>query len=134
AANLGIATGSCSGFFVVEADTPEGHDVDGIAALQVLEAEHGKLPHTLMAESPSGSLHYYFNNPPRTVIRNSASVIAPGVDVRAEGGMAMGPPSVRPGVGSYRWVNANPTADPPTWLIEKIAEPANGNGKPTTPP
>jgi hypothetical protein len=89
-----------------------------------------------MAESPSGSLHYYFNNPPRTVIRNSASVLAPGVDVRGEGGMAMAPPSVRPGVGSYRWRNANPIADAPQWLLQKIAEPPHNSttGKPATPP
>src|SRR5664279_200608 len=39
-ANIGIVTGPSSGFFVVEADTPEGHDVDGVASLQQLEAKH----------------------------------------------------------------------------------------------
>src|ERR1700722_11320879 len=59
-ANVGIVTGVDSKIFVVEADTPEGHDVDGIASLRALEAKHGELPKTLMAESPTGSLHYYF--------------------------------------------------------------------------
>ena len=59
-ANLGIVTGPKSGFFVVECDTLEGHDVDGIASLEKLIAENGPFPETLMAESPSGSLHHYF--------------------------------------------------------------------------
>jgi hypothetical protein len=83
-ANIGIATGPDSGIFVVEVDTPEGHDVDGIASLRKLEAEHGPLPKTLMAESPSGSLHYYFAYPTGATIRNSTSKIAPGVDVRGD--------------------------------------------------
>ena len=40
-ANVGIATGPESGFFVVEADTKEGHEVDGIASLAELERQHG---------------------------------------------------------------------------------------------
>jgi Bifunctional DNA primase/polymerase, N-terminal len=35
-ANVGIATGKDSDIFVVEVDTPEGHDVDGIASLRAL--------------------------------------------------------------------------------------------------
>jgi putative DNA primase/helicase len=75
-ANIGIACGP-SGIFVVEADTMAGHDVDGIASLAALEAEHGVLPATLQARSPSGSIHYYFNHPGFD-IKNSASAIAPG--------------------------------------------------------
>jgi putative DNA primase/helicase len=62
-ANVGIATGPQTGFFVVEADTKKGHNVDGVATLRALEAERGALPETLMAESPTGSLHYYFRWP-----------------------------------------------------------------------
>lgn len=114
---IGIPTGPEQGFFVVEADTPKGHDVDGIATLRALEAKHGPLPDTLMAESPTGSLHYYFNWPPKGTISNSASRIGPGIDVRGQGGMVLGPPSVRPGVGKYRWLNQNAIADAPPWLI-----------------
>jgi hypothetical protein len=118
-ANVGIVTGVDSKIFVVEADTPEGHDVDGIASLRALEAKHGKLPKTLMAESPTGSLHYYFNWPSAgTTIVNSASEIGPGIDVRGQGGMVLGPPSVRAGVGVYRWLNRNAIADAPSWLIK----------------
>src|SRR5215475_8101955 len=38
---VGIPTGATNGIFVVEGDTPAGHDVDGLASLKRLEAEHG---------------------------------------------------------------------------------------------
>jgi hypothetical protein len=42
-AGIGIPTGKDNGFFVIEIDTKEGHDVDGIASLRTLEAENGQL-------------------------------------------------------------------------------------------
>ena len=116
-ANVGIATGPDSGIFVLEADTPDGHVDDGIASLKQLEEQHGELPATLMAESPSGSVHRYFKYPADCIIENSASKLAPGVDVRGFGGMVIAPPSVRPGKGAYRWINSLPIADAPEWLV-----------------
>ncbi len=121
-ANVGIVTGPKSAIWVVEADTKEGHGVDGIAELRELEDEYGKLPETLMAISPSGSLHYYFNWPAGAAIRNTESEIADGVDVRADGGMVIAPPSERPGEGNYKWLNANAIAAAPSWLIELAAK------------
>jgi hypothetical protein len=121
-ANVGIVTGPKSGIFVVECDTPEGHDVDGIASLAMVVAKYGALPDTLMAESPSGSLHHYFNYPDGMRITNSASKIAPGIDVRGDGGMVVAPPSVKPGVGTYKWLNETFIADAPDWLLTLCQE------------
>jgi hypothetical protein len=57
-ANLGVPTGLTNGFFVVECDTVQGHAVDGIASMEELQRQHGRLPETLMAMSPSGSVHW----------------------------------------------------------------------------
>ena len=100
---------------MLECDTPAGHGVDGIANLAALEAKHGKLPLTRIAMSPSGSLHYYFKWIPGHDIKNSASRIAMGVDVRGNGGMVIAPPSVRVD-GTYRWLNDLPLAEAPEWL------------------
>jgi hypothetical protein len=116
-ANIGLRTGLVSGFFVVDVDTVEGHGVDGIANLQKLQEKHTPFPATLTAISPSGSLHYYFHAPPKAPIKNSESEIAEGVDVRGEGGMALVPPSVKPGGGEYRWLNHLPIAPAPIWLF-----------------
>jgi hypothetical protein len=117
-ANLCIATGRDSDIFVVEADTKEGHDVDGIAALRALEQQYGPLPDTLTAQSPSGSIHRYFRNPQDREVCNSTSQVARGVDVRGEGGMVVAPPSVKVSVGSYVWISNAEIADAPEWLIE----------------
>jgi hypothetical protein len=120
-ANLGIPTGLENGFWVLEADTKKGHAVDGIASLRALERKYGQLPKTLMAISPSGSLHYYFRWPKRgLIVYNSASKIAPGVDVRGEGGMVLAPPSVKKGV-LYRFLNwGTRGADAPKWLLDLV--------------
>jgi hypothetical protein len=130
-AGIGIPTGPENEIFVVEADTKEGHKVDGIASLAELENQHGELPHTLMAQSPTGSLHFYFNYPTDgTIIKNSVSAIAPGIDIRGRGGMVIAPPSKRPD-GFYQWLNTAAIVDAPDWLLEKIKiidQPKKTNG------
>ena len=118
-ANLGIATGAVSRIFVIEADTIEGHGVDGLASIKELEAKHGPLPETLIAISPSGSVHRYYRHPGEEVkIWSTAGELAPGVDIKGDGGMVIAPPSIKPGVGVYGWLNeGHPIADAPDWLI-----------------
>jgi hypothetical protein len=121
-ANIGIPTGVENGIFVVDIDTLVGHGVDGIASLKELEATHGKLPDTLMAMSPSGSIHYYFKHPGSgTTIKKSTSEIAPGIDIVGDNGMVIAPPSTRTD-GVYRWLNDLPIGDAPAWLLELIIE------------
>lgn len=126
--NVGIATGPKSGFFVIEADTTQGHDVDGIGNLAALIEQHGPLPDTIEALSPSGSWHIYFKWPDGVDIANSAGQVAPGVDVRGDGGMVIGVPSVKPGADlPYRWKNPHglfDLADCPEWLLQLCVKPA----------
>ena len=83
----------------------------------------GRFPKPSRLSAPSGSEHYYFNHPgPGIKIKKSVSEIAPGVDVRGDGGMVIAPPSVKPGVGEYRWLNDMPVADAPAWLIEAASK------------
>src|SRR5258705_2202078 len=79
-----------------------------------------RFPDTLEAESPSGSIHYLFRHPGFPV-KNSESKLAPGIDVRGDGGMVLAAPSVKPGKGAYKWRNPDvPIADAPEWLLGKI--------------
>jgi hypothetical protein len=121
-ANVAIVTGPTSGVFVVEIDTPQGHNVDGFATLARLEAEHGPLPPTRQAQSPSGSLHYYWRMPSGVIIRNDVGTrLGPGIDIRGEGGMVIAPPSRRSD-GKYIWLNELPVANAPHWLLARIVE------------
>lgn len=121
---LGITAGPDSGLFVVDADTPEGHDKDGVGTLRGWIEDHGDLPHTIEATTPSGGWHVYFRWPDNLDIRNSESKLAPGIDVRGEGGMVLAPPTIKPGTGkAYRWKNPPgffDLGDCPEWLLDKI--------------
>lgn len=122
-AGVGLPTGVENGIFVVEADTKAGHGVDGEAAWIALEAKHGQSPDTRMAVSPTGSKHRYYKHPGKGIkVKNSASEIAPGVDVRGDGGMVVAPPTVRPGKGAYCWLNDLEIAEAPPWLLELVIE------------
>lgn len=123
---LGITTGADSGFFVIDADTAEGHDKDGVGALRRMIEEHGDWPDTIEASTPSGGRHIYFRWPEDLEIRNSESKLAPGIDVRGEGGMVIAPPTIKPGTDKlYQWQHPPglfELADCPDWLLEKIRE------------
>ncbi|MEI4262344.1 phage/plasmid primase, P4 family [Roseovarius sp. D0-M9] len=123
---LGIATGTDSRFFVIDADTPEGHDKDGVGTLRGWIEEHGALPHTIEATTPSGGWHIYFRWPDDLDIRNSESKLASGIDVRGDGGMVLAPPTIKPGTGkAYSWKNPPgffELADCPEWLLSRIRQ------------
>ncbi|MBI1172582.1 hypothetical protein GC209_14390 [bacterium] len=126
-ANVGIVTGPKSGFFVIEADTLQGHDVDGIANLDALIEKNGPLPATIEALSPSGSWHIYFAWPEGVNVRNTQGEIAPGIDVRGDGGMVVAAPSVKPGAEKpYMWKNPPGLFDLapcPDWLLKLAVKP-----------
>jgi hypothetical protein len=117
-----IPTGIENGFWVLEADTLEGHDVDGVGNLQKLIEANSPLPETRMARSPSGSIHYFFSHPNKGLVRNSASALAPGVDIRGEGGMIIVAPSHKPNVGKYKWLNRAGFRHAPPWLVTLVTE------------
>jgi hypothetical protein len=120
-ANVAVPTDAANGVWVFEADTREGHpqlgEQDGLATLAALEREYGPLPETLMAESPSGSLHRYFRHPkdhPIPLITGWRH----GIDIKGEGGMVLAPPSRRKDDKAYRWVHWGvPIAEAPQWLL-----------------
>ena len=132
-ANIGIRCGKDAGVFVVDVDTLDGHGRDGLAELDRLTAKHGSLPQTVEAISPTGSRHFYFSYPVHTEVKNSESKVAPGIDVRGEGGMVIAAPSVKPEYPEpYHWVNAPglvDIAECPDWLLG-LATALNDDGKP----
>ena len=62
--------------------------------------------------------HLWFKWPEGKPIRNSAGEIAPGVDVRGEGGYVIVPPSVHPDGQPYTWAADVPITPAPDWLVE----------------
>jgi hypothetical protein len=85
-ANVAIATGKRSNLLVLDIDPREGGD----AHLAGLQEEHGKLPQTLTCQTGGGGVHYFFRH--EDGIRNSSGRVAPGIDVKSEGGYEVVPP------------------------------------------
>ncbi|MBU1039990.1 MAG: bifunctional DNA primase/polymerase [Proteobacteria bacterium] len=110
-AQIAVRTGS--GFWVFDVDAP-----DGIASLVELEKANGALPRTREQRTGGGGRHLFFKMPSEHIIRNSASQVAPGIDVRGEGGYAIVPPSSHESGKNYEWANDEPIADAPLWLVQ----------------
>lgn len=110
---IGVPTGEASDLVVIDVDIK--HDQPGMAWLT---KNADALPPTRTHKTQSGGLHLVFKRPEGFDIRNSASRVAPGIDVRAEGGYIVSPPS--PG---YQIADNTPPADMPQWLIRACMRP-----------
>jgi hypothetical protein len=105
----GIATGERSDVFVVDFDTLE--------ALETMASDPATpLPDTFMVETARGA-HLYFKWPGFRV-RNSASELAPKVDVRGDGGFVVAPGSPhKSGLRYEELPEVQEIADAPAWLL-----------------
>jgi len=117
-ANIGIATGAPSGFFVLDVDP--GHKGD--KTLSALIRQHGPLPHTVVSLTGGGGRHFLFRHV--TGIGNSASRLGVGLDVRGDGGYIVAPPSIHENGRIYAWdINYAPhetaIAAAPAWLLAR---------------
>ena len=102
-ANIGLRTGG--GFFVIDLDGPDA----------VKWFANAKAPRTLTVKTRSG-FHLFFST--TVSVPNSAGRIAPGVDVRGQGGYVVAPPSVHPAGDLYTIARDLPIAAPSRWLVE----------------
>lgn len=123
-ANLAAATGEATGMFVLDIDGPEGE-----AALIDLERRHGPLPEMYpMQWSGGGGWHCFLSWPEGRTIRNSASKIGRGLDIRGDGGAVMLAPSVHPSGRRYQWADDRsprmiPPEPAPAWLVDLLDPP-----------
>jgi hypothetical protein len=113
-AQIGRPTGS--GIVVLDVDNKNG--ADGSGSLHELEKQHGELPEGPIVITPTGGYHYYLR---ADNLKNSAGKLSPGLDIRADGGYVIAPPS--PG---YEWEcdpAEYPIPDAPRWLVEACRKP-----------
>lgn len=103
---VGSPTGEITGFDVLDLDYRHGAGD--------WEAANGwRLPATRTHRSQSGGRHYLFRHAPG--VRNNASKIAAGLDVRGDGGYVIFPPSE-----GYTVEHDTGIADWPDWLLELV--------------
>lgn len=131
--NIGINCGA-SGIVLVDVDVANGKQGD--VNLAALEDKYGALPDGPAVRTASGGQHHLFRPPAGVTVRNSSSALAPGIDIKATGGLMVAAPSLVVDTGTkhvkgqYTW-----TADPhqelpelPSWVLEEI-----GRNKATAP-
>ena len=118
-ANVGIATGAASSLVVIDLDQKD----NGRANFEDLKRKHGRVQPSVVAVTGNG-WHLYFRYAPGircSVGKNGG--IAPGIDIRSDGGYVAAPPSLHPSGRRYRWApdygpSAVPVSAAPDWLID----------------
>jgi predicted P-loop ATPase len=128
--NIGIATGKASGIAVLDVDIGKGGE-DSLAAL----FPEGPIQ-TAHVITGSGGSHYWFRHPGGNVaIANSASVLAPGLDVRGDGGYVLAPPSSHLSGRRYAWEASSELPPDLTmlapWPMAVVDAPRAENGRTT---
>jgi Bifunctional DNA primase/polymerase, N-terminal/YspA, cpYpsA-related SLOG family len=109
---LAIRTGAASGLCVVDIDPRNG----------------GQLDRTLMTPTATvatggGGWQLYYRHPGGPTLPALPGV--PGVDIKADGGYVVAPPSIHPATRQpYRWIGGRPVNEMPPALRAAVARPA----------
>ncbi len=115
-ANIGVNCG-LSNLVVIDLDMKDG--LDGIGDWKEITGRLGIDPVTSTTITGTGGRHLIFAAPPGIEIGNSAHKVAPGIDVRANGGYIVLPPSIHPSGTPYQWLDTTATIAPlPEPLID----------------
>jgi hypothetical protein len=117
-ANVGIDVGK-SGLVLLDVDDEEG---EASVRRRLCQPDFSVATPAIRA---SCGVNYLYRKPSEVRIRNSAKTVAPGIDIRGDGGLALLPPSRHPSGTHYAW--ANPLWEYefqpiPDWLVELIQE------------
>lgn len=110
---IAAPTGTATGIFVVEYDPKNG----GTESYERLVKEHGAFE-TETNKSPSGGLHFVFQMP-AFEFSSIHGRIWPGIDIKANGGYHLVPPS-EDDRGSYTPVDTMAPQPGPQWLLDAI--------------
>ena len=113
--NLGVATGSGSGFWALDLDP--GYD-DNTVFIELVRG-NGGLPATFRQKTPRGGEHYLFQFNGKE-IKSRAKIGGEPIDTRGVGGYIVLDPS-KTEDGDYLIVDENaPVLDAPEWLVEFV--------------
>ena len=111
-AGIGLVT---DGFVVLDFDAKSG----GLDSKDIIETQFGQLPRTRTHRTGGGGSHYIYRNPNGTDIRNTVELGGyKGVDLRANGGYIIAPPSKHQSGNVYEVIDDAEIAPAPAWLIK----------------
>jgi putative DNA primase/helicase len=125
AANIGVPTGAPSDLLVVDCDPRNGGPADRSELIE----RCGPIPDTAEATTGGGGRHLFFRYSGGAVPK----ALAPGIDLKGDGGYVVVAPSIHASGNAYQWDGIagakallNP-ADAPAWLLEYIAAARDGS-------
>lgn len=125
-AGIGILTGIASGLLVLDVDPRNG----GTGSLAQLEADLGPLPQVPTCITGGGGQHRYFQHPGGRV-KCSANAMASGIDIKADDGYVVAPPSIHESRGVYGWQSQSEPLPPvqplPASWLARLAEVTNSS-------
>jgi putative DNA primase/helicase len=110
---IGVPTGAATNRVVIDIDSPYADEELRFLA----EQNGGEIPRTRAVQSSPGKRHLYFNYPAGKRIGCSDRKLPGQINVRADGGYTIVPPSPHPIGGAYAVVDHSPQADLPAWLL-----------------
>ncbi len=120
-ANIAIATGEKSGrLMVIDLDSKPKEGIDGEETWRELYREY---PDTVEVLTGGGGRHIYFTYPDNTNLKSGINILGPGIDIRAEGGYVIAPPSLHISGQRYEWeASSDPldgitVAPAPIWAL-----------------
>jgi hypothetical protein len=121
---LAVRTGAPSGLVVVDIDPRHGGRVDPTL-----------MPPTLAAATGGGGWHLYYHHP-ATPVLSRALPGRDGVDIKADGGYVVLPPSIHPDTGrAYQWLPVvRPIIEMPPPLRDLVLTTPTGTPNPTPTP
>ena len=127
-AGLGIVTGLASALCVIDVDPRNG----GKDSLIDMYRLHGKFPETPVVETGGGGWHFYFRCNQMNI--RLPKNLAPGIDVKWEGGFVCAPPTLHQSGQLYFWdacfhIENFPLPLLPNWLLELGFQPQSQMGK-----
>lgn len=137
-AMIGLPTGAANGLWVLDLDVDAEKGLDGNTSFMELEVAHGAIDIDVCATTPRGGTHLFFRWDAAHPVHNSVGGhggVAPGIDVRGEGGFVVIAPSVRDDARAYAWVNAPlgeaDLTDAPDWLYALMEKPVLSKSPPS---
>jgi hypothetical protein len=130
-AGIGIVTGAVSRLVVLDIDSWHGGDM----SLERLEQQYDRLPTTVECLSGGGGRYPYFAHPGGLV--RSKVGLAPGVDLRGDGGYVVAPPSLHASGLRYGWAGDRrpemaDLAPLPDWVLRQAVEEPGRLGHPSS--
>jgi bifunctional DNA primase/polymerase-like protein len=115
--DVGFKTGRGSDVGVLDFDPCHG----GFASLRKLEAGYGKLPTTREHVTGGDGAHLLYTLPKGLEALRSM-ILAPGVELKADGAGVVLPPSNHASGGKYAVLVDTPLAPLPSWVMEMAHE------------